>query len=62
MKTDTAEPTEKQHEETLRVLRGEFATQAWPKIEREMGRPFAPREHQAAWLGFCAGHRFATST
>lgn len=52
------EPTPLQpddNEEHKRRLRSEFSTAVWPKIEREIVKPFAPTAFHAAWLGFCAG-------
>lgn len=55
--TDTELKTQRDHEEHMRVLRAEFATAVWPKIEREVGKPFAPSAHHAAWLAFLAGRK-----
>jgi hypothetical protein len=49
--------TQLAHEETMRILRAEFATKVWPKVAREIGiqSAGAPPVAQAAWLAFVAG-------
>ncbi len=53
--TDTEK--QKAHDETMRQLREEFATKAWPNIATELGHISSamPVVHQAAWLGFLSG-------
>lgn len=48
--------TQSNHDETMRVLRAEFATKVWPKVVRKIGVQSAgiPLVAQAAWLGFLA--------
>jgi hypothetical protein len=54
--TEIETQTQKDHDETMRVLRAEFATKVWPKVVRKIGVQwvFTPPVAQAAWLGFLA--------
>lgn len=51
--------TQRDHEETMRKLRQEFATSVWPNIWQQLGGGERMNAHalsqQAAWLGFIAG-------